>query len=539
MKKFLKSAVALGAALLALSPLAGTSVQLASAQEQVLTLSVGSEPPTIDPALATDTTSGAIINNVFEGLTSRDGEGQTVPGVAQEWEVSEDGLTYTFHLREDAVWSNGDPVTASDFEYAWKRVLDPATTAQYASIMYVVEGAEAYNTGEGEADAVGVTAVDDTTLEVKLNAPSPYFEELVAHYTFMPAHQATAEANEDWAMGAGEDFITNGAFLLESWNHNSDYTLIANENYWDAENVALDQVNVQVIESEATANSEWQAGTLDYLGAPYGVVSLDAIDLYRNEGILQTQPYAGIYWYKVNTTDEVMSNVNIRKALGLAIDRQALIDNVLKGEQQAALGYVPPTMEGFDTDRGYFTDAAFESAQEHLATGLEELGMSDASELQIEIAINTSEAHSAVAQFIQEGWRTNLGVEATIRNSEWQVYLDEMSTLSYQVGRMGWIADYNDPNTFLDMYRTADTGNNDTGWENEEFKTLIDEAAKEQDTAARSQLLVDAEAVMIEDFPVIPIYYYTNNYVVKDTVQNMKPDPLGNINLKYVSITAE
>lgn len=539
MRKFLKAFVTFGAALLTFSPLAGSSIQLANAQEeQTLTLSVGSEPPSIDPALATDTTSGAIINNVFEGLTARDAEGNPQPGMAESWEVSEDGLTYTFTLR-DANWSNGDPVTANDFEYAWKRVLDPATGAQYASIMFVVEGAEAYNSGEGDVDSVGVTAVDEKTLEVQLALPSPYFEELIMHYTFMPVHQATVEGNEDWALDAGESYVTNGPFALESWNHNSDYVLVDSESYWDAENVSLDEVYVQIIESEATANSEWQAGTLDYLGAPYGTISLDAIDLYRQEDTLKTEPYAGIYWYKYNTTDEIVSNENIRKALGMAIDRQGLIDNVLKGEQGVALGYVPPTIEGFEEDRGYFVDADFEAAQEYLAAGLEELGLSDASELEIEISINTSEAHSTIAQFIQEGWRTNLGVNATIRNAEWQVYLEEMNNLQHQVGRMGWIADYNDANTFLDQFRTANSGNNDTGWENEEFKNLIDEAAAEQDTDARTQLLLDAEAVMMEEFPVIPIYYYTNNYVVKDNIENMKPDGLGNITLKHISVTAE
>lgn len=539
MRKFLKAVVTMGAAILAFSPLAGSTAQFASAQEeQTLTLSVGSEPPSIDPALATDTTSGAIINNVFEGLTTRDPEGNPEPGMAESWEVSEDGLTYTFTLR-DATWSNGDPVTANDFEYAWKRVLDPATGAQYASIMFVVEGAEAYNSGEGDVDSVGVTAIDEKTLEVKLALPSPYFEELIMHYTFMPVHQATAEGNGDWALDAGESYITNGPFALESWNHSSDYTLVASDSYWDAEAVNLDEVYVQIIESEATANSEWQAGTLDYLGAPYGTISLDAIDLYRQDESLQTVPYAGIYWYKYNTTDEVVSNENIRKALGTAIDRQSLIDNVLKGEQGVALGYVPPTIAGFEEDRGYFADADFEAAQEYLAAGLEELGLSDASELEVEISINTSEAHSTIAQFIQEGWRTNLGINATIRNAEWQVYLEEMNNLQHQIGRMGWIADYNDANTFLDQFRTADSGNNDTGWENEEFKNLIDQAAAEQDPATRTQILLDAEAVMMEAFPVIPIYYYTNNFVVKDNVEGMQPDGLGNITLKHVSVTAE
>lgn len=539
MKKFLKKVVVLGAALLAFSPVTSLSTAMVSAQEeQVLNLAIGSEPPTIDPALATDSTSGAIIKNVFEGLTAMNNDGEILPAAAESWEVSEDGLTYTFKLREGNTWSNGDPVTASDFEYAWKRVLNPETASQYASILYVLEGAEAYNSGEGEADAVGVTAVDEATLEVKLANPTSYFLELTAFYTYMPVHQATVEADADWALDASDAYVTNGPFSLTEWAHSSHYVLVKSDSYWDAESVSLDTVNVQIIEAESTANAEFQAGGIDYLGAPYSTVSLDAIDLYRANDELNVAPYAAIYWYKLNTTDEVMSNVNIRKALALAVDRQALVDNVTKGGQLPALGLVPPTSAGFEEDRGYMADADFELAKEYLATGLEELGLADPSELTINISINTSEAHSTIAQFIQEGWAQNLGINAEIDNTEWQVYLDRLNVLDFQVARMGWIADFNDASSFLDMYRTADSGNNDTGWENEEFKALIDQAAAEQDVDARTDLLVQAEAIMMDEMPVIPLYYYTNLFVIHDHVENMAPDALGNINLKDVSISS-
>lgn len=539
MKKFLKKAVLLGAALLAFSPIAELSAATVAAQEeQVLNLAIASEPPTIDPALATDSTSGAIIKNVFEGLTAMNNEGEVLPAAAESWEVSEDGLTYTFTLRDGNVWSNGDPVTASDFEFAWKRVLNPETASQYASILYVIEGAEAYNSGEGEADAVGVTAVDEKTLEVKLANPTSFFLELTAFYTYMPVHQATVEADANWALDAGDAYVSNGPFSLQEWAHSSHYVLVKSDSYWDAENVALDTVNVQIIEAESTANAEFQAGGIDYLGSPYSTVSLDAIDLYRANEELNVAPYAAIYWYKLNTTDEVTSNVNIRKALALAIDRQGLVDNITKGGQLPALGLVPPTIAGFEDDRGYFADADYDAAKEYLATGLEELGLADASELTINISINTSEAHSTIAQFIQEGWAQNLGINVNIDNTEWQVYLERLNVLDFQVARMGWIADYNDASSFLDMYRTADSGNNDTGWENEEFKSLIDQASAEQDPAVRTDLQLQAEAIIVDEMPVIPIYYYTNLYVVQDHVENMSPDAFGNINLKDVSISS-
>lgn len=518
----------------AISPLV-----VANANENSINLSISSEPPTIDPALGTDTTSGAVIDNVFEGLTAVTPDGEIVPAAAESWDVSEDGLTYTFHLRENGKWSNGDPVVAGDFEYGWKRVLNPETISERAEFLYSIEGAEAYNQSEGAVEDVKITAVDDYTLEVVLRAPTSYFDEFVAMYTFSPVNPAVVDSNSSWAVDVSEDYVTNGPFVLSEWNHNSNYVLKKNEHYWDIDNVALDSVNVQIIESEATATSEFMAGSLDFLGSPYGTVSLDSIDLFREEGIIQTQATSAIYWYIMNVTDPVMSNPNIRKALALAVDRQNIVDNIAKGGQLPALGYVPPMIPGFEEDRGYFEDADYDTAREYLAVGLEELGMEDPSELTINLSINTSEAHSVIAQDVQEKWARELGINIAIDNTEWQVYLDKLSMLDYQVGRMGWTGKYNDATTYLDMYRTKDVGNNDTGWESEEYKALLDESDFELDEEARYQLLRDAEAVMIDEMPVIPIYYYSNAFVESDRIQGMDYDAVGRIDLKYVTVDGE
>lgn len=508
----------------------------ASAQEKVLNLSTNAEPPTIDPGLSTDTTSGSIIDNVFENLTEMDANNEIGPGVAESWEISEDGLVYTFKLREDATWSNGDPVTAHDFEYSWKRMLNPESLASRANLYYVIQGAEAYNLGDGDVDSVGIKALDDYTFEVTLHSPVAYFLELINHYAFAPVNQNVVEADESWALEAGENYVTNGPFVLSEWNHNSDYVLNKNENYWDNENVNLDQVNVQIIESEATSSIQYMNGDLDFIGAPYGAIALENIPVLEDLGELHTTPYSAVYWYKMNTTDEIISNVNIRKALTLAIDRQDLIDNITSGKHIAATSIVPPTIDGFEEDQGYFSDADFEGAKEFLSTGLEELGMSDPSELTINLSINTSEAHSTIAQYVQESWSKNLGINVNIDNTEWQVYLDKITTLDYQVARLGWAADYNDAASFLDMYRTVDTGNNDTGWESEEFKNILDQASQELDADKRTELLLQAEAVMMEEMPVIPIYHMESIYANKESVKNMKPDAIGRYNLKYVDV---
>ncbi|CAM5216750.1 Oligopeptide transport system substrate-binding protein OS=Ureibacillus acetophenoni OX=614649 GN=SAMN05877842_11166 PE=4 SV=1 [Ureibacillus acetophenoni] len=499
-----------------------------------INLVIPSEPPSLHPGLATDSTSGVILQNVFEGLTTiKDGE--VVNAVADDVQVSEDQLKYTFTLK-DTTWSNGDPVTAEDFAYAWTWVLNPENASEYASILYPIKGAEAYNLGEGSVDDLGINVVDEKTLEVTLENPTPYFLELTAFKTYFPVHKATAEANPEWYTEAGEDYITNGPFTLADWQHSASITLEKSDSYWDKENVALDTVNISMVENETTAVTMFDSGEIDFLGAPFQTVSLDAIDRYKKEGILNIEDYAAIYWYKFNTTGEFTKNANIRKALTLAINRQELIDNITKGEQSPALGMVPAAVKGFEEDRGYFKDNDIEEAKKALELGMKELGITDPSQIEIGLSINTSEAHSVIAQFVQEGWAKNLGITVSIDNSEWQVYLDKLNILDYDVARMGWIADYNNAYSFLEQYNSADNGNNDTGWENAQYTELLKQSVVETDPEARIALLKEAEAIAMSEFPVAPVYYYTNLHVKKDFVKNMAPNALGNVYLKYVDI---
>ena len=397
-------------------------------------------------------------------------------------------LTYTFTLK-DTKWTNGDPVTAEDFAFAWKWALNPENASEYASILYPIKGAQAYNSGEGTAEDLGIKVVDEKTLEVTLENPTPYFLELTAFKTYFPVHKATAEANPEWSTEAGEDYVTNGAFTLADWKHSASITLEKSESYWDAENVALDKVNIAMVENETTAGTMFDTGEIDFLGAPFQTVSLDAIDRYKEDGTLNIEDYAAIYWYKFNTTGEFTKNANIRKALTLAINRQELIDNILKGEQSPALGMVPPAIAGFEEDRGYFKDNDIEEAKAALELGMQELGINDPSEIKIGLSINTSEAHAVIAQFVQEGWAKNLGINVTIDNSEWQVYLDKLNLLDFDVARMGWIADYNDAYSFLEQYDSAENGNNDTGWENAEYANLLSQSIVETDPEARTCII--------------------------------------------------
>lgn len=512
-----------------------SSKEEATTEGKTLNLAIASEPPSLNPQLSTDTQSGSILNGLFEGLTRVDSEGKVENAMAKDIKVSDDKLTYTFTLR-DAKWSNGDTVVAGDFEYAWKWALDPANQSQYSSILYPIAGAEAFNNGEGKVEEVGVEATDDKTLVVTLTNPTPYFTELTAFYTYMPVNEKEATKNDKWAAEAGEGYVSNGPYTFSEWKHNSAITLEKSANYWDKENVDVDTIKISMVESAATANRMFKNGDIDFLGAPFQSVPLDAIDGYKADESLNIKNTASIYLYKFNTTDKYMENANIRKALTLAIDRQGLIDNVLKAEQKPANGLVPAAINGWDTQEQFFKDNDIEGAKEALALGMKELGIKDVKDITINLSINTDEAHAAVAQYIQEGWNKNLGLTTKIDNSEWQVFLDKLSAFDYQVARMGWSADYNDANTFLDMYSSAENGNNQTGWSNPKYTEFMKQASAETDAEKRIKLLQSAEAVAMAEFPVAPLYDYSTLFVVKDGVENMVPDILGSIDLKAVKM---
>ncbi|MER1957721.1 MAG: peptide ABC transporter substrate-binding protein [Solibacillus sp.] len=501
--------------------------------EKELNLLITSEPPSLHPQLASDTTSGAILENAFEGLTTMK-NGEPVLGAAEDYIVSDDLLTYTFKLR-DAQWSNGEKVTAEDFAYAWLWALNPENASEYSTILYPIKGAEAYNNAKATAEDVAINVIDEKTLEVTLEAPTPYFLELTAFKTFFPIHKATAEANPKWYTEA-DTYVGNGAYTLSSWNHSGDIVLEKSETYWDAANVAIDTVNVAMVESETTQMTMYDAGEVDFLGAPYGTISLDAIDRLKSEDALNVTDLAGIYWYKFNTKDPVMQNENIRKALTLAIDREALVSNIVKGEQPPALGMVPDSVAGFGDDEGYFKDADFAEAKKYLEAGLKELGLASAKDLEVKVSYNTSEAHSSIAQFIQQGWTSELGITVKLDNAEWQVYLDKLSNGDFQIGRLGWGADYNDAYSFLEMYNSATNGNNQTGWSNDEYTNLLKASTTETDAAKRTEMLQQAEEIIMEEMPVAPVYYQTNLFISHDNVENMAPDALGNINLKFVDV---
>ena len=502
----------------------------AEKKPQVLKLNLHSEPPTADPGLSEDTTSAAIIRATFDGLTRIGQDGKPQMAAAEKVEVSEDMLTYKFTIR-DAKWSNGEPVTAKDFEYAWKRALDPATGANYAYQLYYVKNGEKANKKEAKLDDIGVKALDDKTLEVKLENPTPFFLELTAFPTYFPVNEKVISANAKWA-GEAKTHVGNGPFKMESWEHKSKLVLVKNDNYWDKDTVKLDRIEFSMVEDENTELSMFENGELDWAGAPMSALPTDAIPALKEQGKITTQPIAGTYWYKFNVEKPPFDNVKIRKAFAYAVNRQALIDNILQTGQIPATGAVPPSM--VLNPNGYFKDNDLETAKKLLEEGLKEKGLTKLPP--ITLSYNTSEGHKKIAEAIQDQWKKNLGVDVKLENKEWKVYLEDMHAGNFQVGRMGWLGDFNDPINFLELYNDKMGGNNDTRWENPKFKELLNQSALEADPEKRKKILADAEQILMDEMPIMPIYFYTNSWVAKENVKGIVIGGLGDVDWKWATV---
>jgi oligopeptide transport system substrate-binding protein len=502
----------------------------ASSAPKVLKLNLHSEPPTADPGIAEDSTSGAIVRATFDGLTRTGEDGKPHESAAEKVEVSPDGLTYTFKIR-DAKWSNGDPVTAHDFEYAWKRALDPKTASNYAYQLFYIKNGEKFNKGEAKMDDVGVKALDDKTLQVTLENPTPFFLELTAFYTYYPVNKKVVEADPKWATEA-KTHVGNGPFKIEAWEHKSKLILVKNDNYWDKDAVKLDKIEFSMVEDENTELSMFENGEIDWAGHPLSSLPTDAMSALKDSGKMTIQPIAGTYFYRFNTEKAPFNNAKIRKAFAYAINRQSIIDNVTQANQQPAMGFVPPSMAVVSNP--YFKDNDVETAKKLLEEGMKELGVTKLPP--ITLSYNTSEGHKKIAEAIQDQWKKAFGVDVKLSNTEWKVYLEDVHQGKYQVARAGWLGDFNDPINFLEMFKEKDGGNNDTRWENPKYKELLNQSALETDPAKRKEILAQAEAILMEEMPIAPIYYYTQSWVKKDNVKGVIVDGLGFVDYKWATV---
>lgn len=502
----------------------------AEAKPMVLHWSINSEPPSLDPGIAVDADSFDMIYAAFEGLTSYDLNGELTNATAESFTNSPDFTKYTFKIRQDAKWSNGDPVTAHDFVYAIKRNLDPKTASEYAYQLYYIKGGEEYNTGIGSADDVGVKALDDHTVEFTLKSPTPFFRELTFFPTLFPLHQKTVESNPQWAAEAAT-IVGNGPFIMEEWEHKVKIAFAKNDNYWDKENVKLDRLEISMIDDNNTAFSMFENGDLDWGGYPASTLPPDVIPSLKDAGTLMVASNPGTQSVVFNTTKPPFNNKKIRQAFAYAIDRQAIIDNILQTGVPAAYGWVPSSM-GLKPE-GFFKEDP-QKAKQLLEEGMKELGLTTFPS--VTYTFDTTDMNKKLAEALQDQWKQTLGVDVKLYTAELKVYRDMRSQANFDMIRFQWGADFNDPINFLEMFRDKTGGNNHPDWENPKFKDLIDQSYSEPDLEKRKQILLEAETILMEEMPLAPINFRGNPYVKNDKVKDFVIFPLGGAYFKYASV---
>ncbi|WP_394729910.1 peptide ABC transporter substrate-binding protein [Altererythrobacter sp. GH1-8] len=504
-----------------------------AAQEGILLIGNGSEPKGLDPHLVTGVPESQIIGALLEGLIARHptNDLEPEPGMAERWDHNEDYSVWTFYIR-DAKWSNGDPVLATDFVYSWKRILSPALGAEYAPMLYVIQNAEAFNRGEIEDfEKVGVKALDDKTLQVTLQGSTPHFLSMIKHTSYSPVnpraveeHGGMTDRQSGWS--TLDNYVANGPFKLKRWVTNQVIEVERNPNYWDAKTVRLNGIRFYPVDNASTEETMFRNDRLHMTNT----VNPDKIAFFKEimPEEMTISPYLGSYFYRLNVTREPFTDVRVRRALALAIDKKLLVERVTKGGQAPATGFVPEGIPGyaasttvqFDPDeaRRLLADAGYPGGK-----GFPK----------VEIMINTSEAHRKIAEAIQALWREELGITVGIYNQEWKVYLDSMTNLDYEIARSAWIGDFVYPSTFTDMFTTGN-GNNDTGWSNARYDQLVARSRVVDSEDERMAIFRESEDLLLQEMPIIPIYWYTRVYLKDTRVHGWHPKLLDNHNYKYV-----
>ncbi|WP_428928022.1 peptide ABC transporter substrate-binding protein [Marinibacterium sp. SX1] len=501
----------------------------ALADDQTFTYRVLDELSSLDPQIVEDVTGSEFARDLFEGLMSQDEDGNLVPGVATGYEVSDDKLTYTFTLRPEAKWSNGDPVTASDFVFAWRRAADPATASPYQwymGLMSIANGEEVI-AGDMPPEELGVTAVDDHTFQVTLAAPLPYFPQMTTHATTFPAPQAVIEEfGKDWTKP--ENMVSNGAYVLTEHLPNERSTRERNEMYWDNENTIIDKVVALVINDENVALTRYMAGELDRTEVPAGQFPR-LKEEHPEEAI--SFPRLCNYYYTFNLSDsgpEAFKDVNVRKALALAVDRRIITENILAGGQPEAYTFTPEAVAGFTPPSVEMAEMSQADRDAMAKELLAEAGYGPDNPLSFDMVYNTSEAHQKVAVALSQMWKQKLGVQVELANMEWKVFLEERGNQNFELARGAWCGDYNEASTFLDLLDSS-SGYNDGKYSNEEYDALLENAKTAEDT---TELYTSAEQILAADMPVIPIYHYAGVYMMDSDVGNW---PVNNVEQNWYS----
>lgn len=510
---------------------------------KTISLNAGMEPTGLNTLTSTYAIEFSLFKHMYENLVTLDDDDNTVPGAAESWDYDEDTLTYTFHLRKDGVWTNGDPVTAKDFEFAWSQALNPDVASEYAYFLYFIKNAEKYFNGEVAWDEVGVKVVDDYTLEVTMEQPTPYALFLFSFGTLAPINQRFYEAvGADLYSTEAQYFCTNGPFALTEWSHNDKIVMQKNDAWHGAADVEVEEIDWKIITDANAALSSFLAGDLDMVGLGTGELIKQA---EAAGATIQSYTDGTSFYIYFNNNDQYLSNVNLRRALFNAIDEQKEIDTVWQNDNEPMTSFTAPGVSATDgtsfagkVGELYAPSRDQEKAKEYLATALSELGCT-VDELSAHLSIDCGDSATSIAEasFYQEQWRQVLGIEVAVNSMITKQGSQNRKTGNYVMSITGWGPDYNDPNTFLDLWVT-DGGNNQTGFSNERYDELIDLAAKETDLEKRESYFIECEQIIADQLPIGPAFWRAPSYACSDKIKGgMHRSTFQDINAVYVKLS--
>lgn len=505
------------------------------ARRQVLVRGNASEPASLDPHLVQDSVGGAVVIDLFEGLTRSGPEGDTEPALAESWSVSDDGLTWTFQLRNDARWSDGSAVTAQDVVYGWRRAVDPKLGSNYAYYFETagVKNAGAIVRGDRPPETLGVRAVDEFTLEVSLSTPVSYLPDMTVHYTMFPAPRQAIEAHgQDWTKPG--NMVSNGAYQLEAWNVGEKLVAARNPHYHSDDQTIIDRVVYLPIESTTAELQRYESGELHLTS----MVPLSQIERMKRErpDELVMAPSIATYMYTFNVDRPPFDDVNVRKALTYAVDRDMIVNYITRGGQLAAYSLTPPYVSDFDFRQPEYGTWDQDRRDEEARKALRQAGYDDDNPLEFELLYNTDDGHKALAIVVSQMWKEKLGVDVTISNLEWKTFLSQKQAGNFGIARHGWAGDYNEASTFLSLL-SASSGNNDGGWRNPRYDELLDEARASGDP---NRYYRQAEAILWQEFPMVPVYFNTTVTLVSPVLKGYPTEnPRNIVYSKDMYITAE
>lgn len=519
--------------LLFLMLLAG-GCQSSNTKQNIVQINLVGEPHALDPRLARDPQSQTLLRMFFEGLTRVGQNDEPQLALAKGVEISEDLKTYTFTLRESK-WSNGDPVKASDFVYAWRKTLSPGFPSDNAYQLYVLKNGQAVKEGSRKVDELGVLAVDERTLLVELEYPTPYVLELFAMPFFFPVNQLVDERQPKWAEKQ-ETYVGNGPFLLSQWRHHDEIRAEKNPDYWEANIVQIDGIEIVMLEAD-TEMSLFEKKQLHWAGSPLSQIPVDAINSLKKKQEVFVKPMAETAFLRVNTKEPLLDCPKVRRALALAIDREAIVEHVTQGGQLPAMRLVPPSM--LLQQDPYFKDGATESAVDLFNEVLEEQELSKQDFSKITLLYISSKRAHLIAQAIQQQWEKAFGVRIGLESVERKIYFDRLAHQNFDLAFCSWGADFHDPVNFLEVFKYKSQSTNNTHWEDPEYIQILNDSYRLTNPDDRYQALAKCEKILMDAMPIIPIFHYSMLYVKDKRLNDVFLSSLGGLDFKWASLENE